>query len=265
MRVVPGEFADWLMARGQHFINSDAAATVLGVTPDAVPDSLERARESGKIISVTKSAWVPVPPEYRAAGAPPVIHFIDPLMRHLGHPYYVGFLSAAAIHGAGHQASMVLQVVTSARLRDRAIGHGRVQFVRRADTAQRPTQQHNVPTGRVTVSTPATTVLDLVGFPRAGAGLSNIATVIGDLLIEGKLNTAELTDAARRYPIAVVQRAGYLIDLMTTETDTVLDLAELRQLIATADFTRLSPDRPATDERDDRWRVLLNTAIEHDL
>ncbi len=101
--------------------------------------------------------------------------------------------------------------------------------------------------------------------PASRTGLSNIATVIGDLLIEGKLNPADLTDAARRYPIAVVQHAGYLIDLITTETDRVLDLERLRHLIATADFTRLSPDRPATDEFDDRWRVLVNTAIEHDL
>jgi AbiEi antitoxin C-terminal domain len=27
-------------------------------------------------------------------------------MTHLGHPYYVGFLSAAALHGAGNQAPM---------------------------------------------------------------------------------------------------------------------------------------------------------------
>ena len=32
------------------------------------------------------------------AGAPPPLHYIDPLMRHLGHPYYVGLLSAARLH-----------------------------------------------------------------------------------------------------------------------------------------------------------------------
>ncbi len=43
-------------------------------------------------------------------------------MNFLGHPYYVGFLSAAALHSASHQAAMVFHIVTTARLRSRTIG-----------------------------------------------------------------------------------------------------------------------------------------------
>jgi predicted transcriptional regulator of viral defense system len=90
---------DWTLARGQHFVTTDEVARLVGVEPDIVSVSLQHAREAPKIVSVTKGAWVPVPPEYRAAGAPPPLHYIDPLMRHLGHPYYVGLLSAARLHG----------------------------------------------------------------------------------------------------------------------------------------------------------------------
>jgi hypothetical protein len=51
----------------------------------------------------------PRPLEYREAGGPPASWFIDDLMRFLGQPYYVGLLSAAAIHGAAHQQPMVFQ------------------------------------------------------------------------------------------------------------------------------------------------------------
>ncbi|MEZ5260010.1 MAG: type IV toxin-antitoxin system AbiEi family antitoxin [Ilumatobacteraceae bacterium] len=105
---------------------------------------------------------MPVPPEYREAGAPPPSHYIDPLMRHLGHPYYVGLLSAARLHGASHQVPMALQVVTPALLRDRWIGSSRLSFIRRSSARSRPTVQRNVPTGRITVATPEVTVLDLV-------------------------------------------------------------------------------------------------------
>ena len=41
-----------------------------------------------------------IPPEFRSWGAVPATHFIDPMMRFLGHDYYVGYLSAAEAHGA---------------------------------------------------------------------------------------------------------------------------------------------------------------------
>ena len=199
------------------------------------------------MVSVTKGGWVPVPPEYRKAGAPPPINYIDPLMDHLGHPYYVGFLSAAAIHGASHQAPMVLQVVTNARLRDRRVGRSRIQFVRRRATADRRTRRSNIPTGRVNVSTPETTVLDLVETPNVGAGLSNVATVIGDLLVEGRLDAAVLAEVARMYATTVAQRAGHLIESLAGEVGVAIDLDELAQFVTNCNYTPLSPSRPATD------------------
>jgi predicted transcriptional regulator of viral defense system len=266
--VTPSELADWLMGRGRHYIKTVEVAELLGIDTEVVSDSLQRAREASKVISVTKGGWVPVPPEYRSAGAPPPINFIDPMMRHLGHVYYVGFLSAAAIHGASHQATMVLQVVTPARLRDRQIGGGRIQFIQRSNAAEQSCELANVPTGRVTVSTPAATVFDLVGFPRAGGGLSNVATVIGDLLVEGQLVPPRLIDAARSYPVAVVQRAGHLIEFMANETGVTIDLDGLATMVANADVTPLASGRPLwnnRDDRNDRWRVQINTQIEHDL
>jgi predicted transcriptional regulator of viral defense system len=253
------------MGRGRHYIQTGEVAELLAIDADVVSDSLQRAREAGKLVSVTKGGWVPVPPEYRAAGAPPPVHFIDQMMHHLGHAYYVGFLSAATMHGASHQAAMVLQIVTPARLRDRQIGAGRIQFIQRSNAGQQLCELKNVPTGRVRVSTPAATVFDLVGFPRAGGGLSNIATVIGDLLVEGQLIPEALIDAARLHPVAVVQRAGYLIEFMANEIGFAIDLDGLAALVASADVSPLAPGRPASTDRDDRWRVQLNTQVEHDL
>ena len=159
-KVAPRELADWLIGRGRHFVSTTEVAGIVGVPVASVPASLERARAAGKLIRVTKGGWAPVPAEYRIAGAPPPSHFAHQMMEHLGHPYYVGFLSAAAIHGASHQAPMVFQVVTPARLRDRRIGRGRLQFIHRTAAAQRPRVPHNVPTGRIWVSTPEVTVFD---------------------------------------------------------------------------------------------------------
>ena len=44
--------------------------------------------------------------------------YIDSLMRHEKRSYYVGLLTAAAAHGAAHQAGMEFQVVTDKLLPD---------------------------------------------------------------------------------------------------------------------------------------------------
>ena len=261
----PSGLADWLMGRGQYFISTREAACVLGVDPGTVWTSLSRARQAGKMVSVTKGGWVPVPPEYRTVGAPPPVHYIDPMMRHLGHSYYVGFLSAAAFYGASHQAPMVLQVVTDARLRNRRVGRSRIQFVRRRAIADRRTRLKNVPTGRVNVSTPETTVLDLVEAPSVGAGLSNVATVIGGLLAGGHVDPAKLAEVAKTYPTTIAQRAGHLIESMAREVSVDIKLEDLSKLVACTNYTPLSPSKPATRRLDKRWRVQANTAIEHDL
>lgn len=262
--VAPSELADWLIGQGRHFIETVDAAGVLGVSPASVPTSLERPRKAGKLVSVTKRGWVPVPPEFRSAGAPPPSHFIHPLMEHLGHPYYVGFLSAAAILGASHQSPMVFQVVTSARLRGRRIGRGRLQFIQRAAAVERPRWQHSVPTGRIWVSTPEVTVFDLVDSPQDGAGLSNVATVVGGLLMDGSLDPAALASVGARYPVAAVQRCGYVIDFMAAEAGVRFDTTSLHDLVVGSRYRPLSSGG-RDGHRNSRWHMVVNAEIEHDL
>ena len=262
--VSPSELADWLIGQGRHFITTADAAGVLGVSAASVPASLERPRKAGKLISVTKRGWVPVPPEFRSAGAPPPSHFIHQLMEHVGHPYYVGLLSAAAILGASHQAPMVFQVVTPARLRRRRIGRGRIQFIQRAAAVERPRWQHGVPTGRIWVSTPEVTVFDLVESPQDGAGLSNVATVVGALLMDGSLDPVALASVGAMYPVAVAQRFGYVIEFMAGEAGVQFDTAPLQALVAGSRYRHLSSSG-GDGRHDPRWHLVVNTEIEHDL
>ena len=253
------------MARGRHFVTTEEVAELVGVAPASVRQSLRRPRESNEIVSVTRGAWVPVPPEFRTAGAPPPSHFINPLMKFLGHSYYVGFLTAAAVHGSSHQAAMVFQVATPAVLRDRRIGNAQVRFIRRSEVPGRAVIEHLVPTGRIKVSTPEVTLLDLVESPRHGGGLSNVATVIGQLLEDDKVNPVELATQAQTYPTSVAQRAGYLIDSMGALVGVSVDLEELHQPTNDAEPVLLTVHRGRHGERDKRWGVIVNTEIEPDL
>lgn len=91
-------------------------------SPVAVQTALRRLKEQGRIVSPRRGFYVVLPPEYRVTRSPPASWLIDDLMRHLGQPYYVGLLSAAAVHGPAHQQPLVFQVVPDRPTREMHAG-----------------------------------------------------------------------------------------------------------------------------------------------
>lgn len=238
----------------------------LGIPQAHVSPTLARWRQKGLLFSPTKGVYVPIPPEYRSWRAVPASHFIDALMRHLGHGYHVGLLSAAEVHGFAHQRPQVFQVMTPARLRDRSFGRVRLSFITSAEAASRPVLVKNTPTGTMRVSTVEGTALDLVSLPRRSGGLSNVATILGEMLQDGALDSERLTGLAAGYPGAVAQRTGWLLEHLSGVVGGDLDLEGLRQVAAARSTPApLAAHGPRRGPIDDRWNVILNSPVEADL
>jgi len=260
----PRHLPDHLLAEGVSWVTTDDLANRLGVAPANVPDSLERARAAGRILSITKGAWLVVPPEYLGWGAPPPTHYVDAWMRHLDHPYYVGLLSAAAHHGIAHHASHVFHVVTSARLRDRTIGRSRIAFVHTIDVASRPTVDTIVPTGRLVVASVEVTLLDLVVHPKRAGGLGNVATIVANAVQDDHIDAQRIVETASTYRPAAAQRLGFVIEQAARHLGSDVDLEALAQSVRgrrTVPFDLRGPARGPTDPR---WRVLVNAPLEID-
>src|SRR6266511_517653 len=177
MPIQPKDLVDHLLSQGRFTFTLEEACGVLGLKYARTVDALSRLRARNEIFSPAKGLYVAVPPEYRSWGVVPGEWFVDAMMRHLGRPYYVALLSAAAIHGASHQAPQVFQVITdrSYLVRKRDVGRIRLRFYSSKSVTVDPTTRITVPSGYVVVGTKETTVVDLVGKPRASGGLSNVA------------------------------------------------------------------------------------------
>jgi predicted transcriptional regulator of viral defense system len=200
-----------------------------------------------------------VPPEHRNRGVVPAEWFVDAMMRHLGRPYYVGLLSAAAMHGASHQAPQVFQVMTDRAnlVRKRDLGRVRLRFYSNAHISEDPTSRITVPSGYVVASTKETTVVDLVSKPRASAGLSNVATILREL---GELKGSDLARVASRRGRAAVRRVGWLVDHFGQ-----IDDAEALRQAARLDLGEpvlLDASKGRRGKADPAWQVRVNTAIE---
>ncbi len=252
---------DSLPARGRWWFSADDAVRGLGGTREAAFMAIGRLKRRGLVSSPYRGFYLVLPPEYRAMGTWPAEQFIDPLMRWVEEPYYLGLLTAAAFHGAAHQAPLRTQVVV-ARNRKPILGNElRIDFIARHDMATTPTQTLNTETGTVRLSTPAATALELVGYAHRCAGLSHVATVLAEL--SEVLEADALAAEARRCPIAWVQRLGWLLERVDATGLAQALVADVEARAAAP--TRLLPSYTGSGApRDNRWRLIVNTDVEPD-
>jgi predicted transcriptional regulator of viral defense system len=259
-RPTMSSWVEQLQGRGSYTFTGEQAESKTERSFVATQTALRRLKEQGRIVSPRRGFYVVVPPEYRAAGSPPASWFIDELMRYLDQPYYVGLLSAAAIHGASHQQPMVFQVVTSKPTREMHAGQVSIRFSMNGKVEQMPVTETQTETGTMRVATPETTAFDLVRY-QAGAGhLSNAATVLSELA--ERMDARAVIRIAKLVRLPDVQRLGYLLDAVGARelAGPLAKWVEARRPRAIL----LSPGEPADGVIDRRWRVLPNVELEVD-
>lgn len=254
--------ADWALAHGRSAFTVGEMAELLQVPADQVRRRLHAPAQRNEWIMPVRGLWVAVPPEYRTWGAPPGLEIIDAMMGHLGVDYYVGWLSAAALHGAAHQAPQVFQAAVTRHVRDRTVGRTRFEFAQR-DVEQIPRDQFPTRSGTAQVSTVAATALDIAADVRRAGGIDNAATVICELAELDQFRAQDVVQLADLYPAAALRRIGYLLERFGDFED----LEPIRRTAQAAGTTpsRLDPLGQASGTVDDVWLVYVNREVEPDL
>lgn len=251
-----------LQSRGQYHFTTAEAAEAMGRSVVATRAALRRLKEKGLVSDPYRGFHVIVPPEYVGLRCLPADQFVPDLMYHLREPYYVALLSAAAYHGAAHQRPQLFQVMVPRARRAISCGGVDVAFIARHDMADAPVVQRNTRRGVLRIAAPEVTALELIGYPDHSGGLSNIATVLLELV--ESMDASALGIEARRVPMAWVQRLGYVLSLVDAEEYATA----LEPVLADGSpfFVALAP--PVTmvgAARDPRWRVAVNVEVEPDL
>jgi predicted transcriptional regulator of viral defense system len=254
------ELPDALISKGRYWVSTAEAAALAGVPAAHVYPGLQRLRRRGTMFSPARGFHVVIPAEYRSWGVLPGELFIDGMMRALGRDYYVSLLTAAAMHGAAHQAPQVFQVMVDRHVADRDIERVRLRFYANEHLREMATEERQVDTGRIRLATRETTLLDLVVHPDDAGGLSNIATVAVEI---GDLDVPQLTRLASVRSRSVARRLGWLLSQFRND----LDLEPLRKVaLAGGGYpTRLVRALPARGPIDPRWNLRVNSDVEPDL
>jgi predicted transcriptional regulator of viral defense system len=257
------DFVGDLQSKGRYTFSRDEAQKALALSSLALKKSLERLAKKKSIVLVHRGFYVIVPLEYRARGILPPEWFISDLMRFMGLQYYVGLLTAAAIHGAAHQQPQEFHVVISHSKRDIRVGNLSIRFFKKAHISPIPVAETKTSTGFIRVSEPASTAIDLVAYEARIGGLSRVITVLQELAEFLKPDT--LSHAAEvEKSIAPIQRLGYLLEKIGYGSR----ISALAEWIS-AHHPRPAPLQPGVSRkgaiRDPKWNIVVNFDLEGDL
>lgn len=259
-----------LLSRGEVVFTDKQAMEALGTSKRSLLDAAEKQQRRGNLLSPRRGFYVIVSPQFLSWGAPPPTWYIDALMKHERATYYVGLLKAAELHGATHQAVMEFQLVTSKRLPRIKAGRSVLAFYYRKDmnAVADAVQDYKTDTGRMRISGPELTALDLVRYPHAAAGLNHIATVLTDL--GERIDSDKLAKLATAFERAPLQRLGFLLTYCghRLQADALHVYLSQRGPMPWVELEpNLAADRdfaPDVVERNERWHVVARRELEAD-
>lgn len=253
---------DAAQGAGVRLVALDELARNAGLTPLAVRRQLSRLGARTVRVPGRPAAALILSPEDAANGAPPPAAWLDAFFRLRNEPYYVGLLSAAALHGSSAQAVQVTQVLVTRPARAFVLGRVRLHFFVKKDVVATPRIELPGLLAPLAVSTPEATALDLIAFQSRLGGIERVTEVIAGLL--PRMSAAGLNAALQAEPaLAVRQRLGYVLEVLGSQ--------RLAAKVHTSLPERLTPVRLKPDGRggapskspdlEERWAVYDNVAL----
>lgn len=224
-----------------------------------LPYAIHRMREAGRIIDAARGFYVIIPEEISLTDRMPGDRFIDDLMAFHQAPYYVGLLTAAFFYGSAHQSPLVFQVITNRPRRPLRVRGGKIRFFTKQDIELVPVTQRNTLTGYMRISTPETTILDLVKYDRWIGGMDHVANVISEMI--DQVRVAPFAVSATYFSTPVLQRIGYVFELIGYDKG----VRKVENLLGDGPipYTLLESSSPKfTAPKNEHWKLILNTDIE---
>ncbi len=230
---------------------------------ETIQSELTRFAKKGYISSVYRGFYVVVPVQYQLKGIVPPVYYIDWLMRYVGKPYYLSLLSAAAMHGASHQAVMITQVTTVAPRIKYSSKNPDLNWNYRKQIPEELLMIKNTEAGVVRYSNPELTAVDLVQFADHVGGYQRASTVLAELV--EAMDMGKMAAVVPYTTIATLQRLGYLLEYVLEEQEMADALFLILKEHGQWKSISLRNDRPKKEmARPNRWHVNGNVEIEID-
>jgi len=253
-------------SRGRYVFNlEEVRKEFLNQSEDAITLALNRLSRKNRVVSVYKSFYLIVPPEYAVRRILPPMNFIDDLMSFIGKRYYVGLLSAAALYGAAHQRPQEFFVITTTKQFTTWKKGIKINYFTKKNIPEGLLDKRKTESGYVKVSSPELTAADLVSYHNRIGGLNRVCTVINELVesISPKKINKDLVESMST---PTIQRLGIIFEKYVNRPDLGQKLLEVSQSKKRKFYLQpfKAGGRRKGFDTDDKWKIIINTTIEID-
>ena len=229
----------------------------------SINTELSRQVSRGRVQSVYRGFYVIVPVQYQLKGVIPPAYYVDGLMEYVGKPYYLGLLSAAAMHGASHQRTMKTQVMTVVPRIKVSGKNSLLDWNYRQEIPEAFVVKKNAEIGTLRYSGPELTAIDLVQFASHVGGYQRAATVLAEFA--DSVDVGKISGLVPFTTVATIQRLGYLLEYVLSRREQADALYQILKLQGAWNSILLSNDRVRRDGAPaNRWHVNGNIDIELD-
>ena len=264
-KVTVSAYLDELVRRGQYYFTLEDISKELSMKQNSVSVSISRLAKKDKVQMIRKGFGIITG---LTNGTLHPSYFIDHMMKFLGARYYVGLLNAASYKGASHQAVMNYTVVADKVIKPIFLKGLKIEFITKNNFDDiSEIEKVSGSGGYYYISTPELTAVDLVYFPKKSGHLNNIATVLEDLLDEINLEKLAEICSKKTIPISIVQRLGYLLDIILGETDKadyILNVMKERNPYNVSLSIFNKKENKTSFPLIEKWKIFENEIVEPD-
>ena len=254
------DFLNRIQSKGRYTLTLAELKSNFDSSEKAILQNIYRLKSKKLLAQVRKEFYVILPPQYSNRGMIPPTLFIEDMMEFLEREYYIGLLSASALHGAGHQQPMQFQVmIKKPPLRSIKNKKLNLHFYVKSKWQNEDLVQKKTETGYIQVSSPALTAFDLVHYNKKIGGLNRIIPILEDLA--ESIKASELNRTAKNQKIPDLQRLGYLLEQLGNEQLS----STLYKRIAKKTLREISISLAHKNREgalNTKWNVILNTELD---
>jgi len=250
----------------RYFSFAEVCNNFQNLSRQVIKNSLFRLRKELRVYSPYREFYVILPTQYRLRGAVPPMFYMSELMKKLGRKHYFSLLSASVLWGAAHQRPQIdLVTIEGPSLFTASKQKRDVEWIVRTSIPEQFVLAKPGEDGDILYSNAELTALELVQYEQKSGGLSQVATVLRELL--------EHTDFAHAsegvFQVCkdtAIQRLGYLVEnVLGEERQGEVIYHEWTRCCPAPHFIKLSTrSSEAVSHRDERWKIDVNTTIEED-
>jgi predicted transcriptional regulator of viral defense system len=241
------------------FDYKEASQALPKSTDSALKELLSDMAKRGLLMRLKKGLYCIIPYEKEPENYMPDWHLLaQPLAK--GTEYYIGYYSAMQVHNLITQPSLKEQIVVAKQMRPSTLVIKNVdfQFIYHNKTHFFGFTKVWIDSfNRVLCSDLEKTIIDCLFKPAYAGGIAEIARAI--YISKEKIQFSRLLDYAIRFNSqAVIKRLGFILELLSINTDIILNLQEQK----TSSYVLLDTELPQSGKMISRWSIKQNLETE---